>query len=77
MKLIVTVYKENLSKELILKNNWTENLIGYTRNEVVDRLVEKFKIDLIDIEFPSNRGILSTIYEGRKGDDVFHIRTIT
>ena len=38
---------------------------------------EKFKIDLIDIEFPSNRGILSTIYEGRKGDDVFHIRIIT
>ena len=76
MKLIVTVYKENLSKELILKNNWTENLTGYTRNEVVDRLVEKFKIDLRDIEFPSNKGVLSPIYEGRKGDEVFHVRVL-
>ena len=77
MKLIVTVYKENLNKELILKNNWTENLISYTRNEIIDRLVEKFKIDLRDIEFPLNKGVLSHIYEGRKGEDVFHIRIIS
>ena len=77
MKLIVTVYKENSNKEFILKNNWTENLISYTKNEVVDRLVEKFKIDLRDIEFPSNKGVLSPIYEGRKGGNVFHIRIIS
>ena len=77
MKIIVTVYRENLNKELVLKTNWTENLTSYTKNEVVDRLVEKFKIDIRDIEFPSNRGILSPIYEGRKGGDVFHIRIIS
>ena len=76
MKLIVTVYKENSNKELILKNNWTENLISYTRNEIVDRLVEKFKINLRDIEFSSNKGVLSPIYEGRKGDEVFHVRVL-
>ena len=74
---IVTIYTQNIHKELILKNNWIENFIDFSEFELKKELLNMFGVDILDIEVPTSKNILSPIFKGEKNKNIFHIRILT
>ena len=74
---IVTIYTQNIHKELILKNNWIENFIDFSEFELKKELLNMFGVDILDIEVPTSKNILSPIFKGEKIKNIFHIRILT
>lgn len=71
-QIIVTKYKPTQSG-LILQNNWIED--GLHKQDVVDVLLDKYGMDLRDLQFPQTKK-LSPLFEGEKKGFIYHIRVL-